>query len=444
MVISIIAFIVAFGLLVLVHEFGHFWVARRSGVFVERFSIGFGPKLFGFKWKETDFCVSLFPLGGYVKMRGESDEEAIDPADTRAFSNKPVAKRSAIVLAGPLMNLVLSFVLMPLVFWIGHPEPVFLDDPCVIERILPSSPAEQAGLKIGDQILTLNGKTMPHWRELLQNIALTPVGAKLVLTAQQGDVAKTFWLQTEKMPGGEESYLGLEKFFGEPSSAVVKEVLPKGPADRAGLKPGDQIAKVQGQAVQNWDDLVRLIQRLRDQPATLEVKRETQTLTLTVQSEWDPQTQRYLIGIQGAENQTPLSFSIKRYSFLEAIPMGFKANWENFLLTLTVLKKLVTFQLSYKTLGGPVRIAYTLAKASASGLADFLYFTAFLSLQLGILNLLPIPVLDGGHIVFFLVEAIRRKPLSIKARLIAQQIGLALLITLIVLVTWNDLEKLFF
>lgn len=443
MITSILAFVIAFSLLVLVHEFGHFWMARRAGVAVERFSIGFGPKLFGFKWKETDFGIALLPLGGYVKMKGESETEGVDPNDPRAFSNKSISARTSIVLAGPIMNLLFSFVLMPMVFWIGRPEPAFLDQPPVIERVLPNSPAEKPGLKVGDKILFCNEKPMATWRELLSTIALTPVGAKLSLRVERDGAPKIFWLETEKLPGGEESYLGFEKFFGTSPPAIVKEVFPDGPADRAGIKPEDQIIAVAGKAIQNWDDLVQRIQSSQAQPLALEVRHDGQSHRFTVQPQWDPQSQRYLIGIQGMEAVTPFTYSIKRYSLTEAMRMGFKTNWENLVLTLLVLKKLVTLELSYKTLGGPVRIAYTLAKASASGATDFLYFTAFLSLQLGILNLLPIPVLDGGHLLFYLIEVIRRKPLSLKVRMVAQQIGLVLLITLIVFVTWNDLQKLF-
>ena len=176
----------------------------------------------------------------------------------------------------------------------------------------------------------------------------------------------------------------------------------------------------------------------------LKIKREGKPITLSLKPQLDEKTGHYRIGIQGGTESTPFDLSIRHYSFIESIGVGFKANWKNLLLTFQVLKKLVTFELSYKSLGGPVRIAYTLAKASASGLADFIYFTAFLSLQLAVLNLLPIPVLDGGHLVFYLIEGICRKPLSLKTRMVAQQVGMVLLITLIVMVTWNDLQKLFF
>lgn len=351
MLTSIAAFVIAFGLLVLVHEFGHFWLARRNGVAVEKFSIGFGPKLWGFQWRETRFVVSLLPLGGYVKMKGESDEEATDPNDTTAFANKTIGARARIVLAGPIMNLVLSFVLMPIVFWLGRPDPALLQQPAIIEAVLPGSPAERSGLRAGDRILAINQK-----------------------------------------------------------------------------------------AIAGWDLLIQEIQLAGSQPIDVTAERNEGEITLVLKPEWDEGADRYLIGIQGKTIQTPVQF--KKYGLVEGLVEGIRTNWQNTLLTLRVLQKLVTLQLSYKTLGGPVQIVYTLAQASASGLGDFLYFTAFLSLQLAILNLLPIPVLDGGHLVFYLIEAIRRKPLSLRARMVAQQVGLFLLITLIIFVTWNDIEKL--
>lgn len=354
MILSIVSFVIAFGLLVLVHEFGHFWVARRSGIAVEKFSIGFGPKLFGFKWKETLFQISLFPLGGFVKMKGESDEEKIDPSDQTSFSNKTTLVRSAVVSAGPLMNLVLSFILMPLVFWIGKPEPVFLKERAVIEQVLPNSPADQAGIRKGDTVFTVDGKPVANWVDLIQAVQIAG--------------SKTF---------------------------------------------------------------------------PMEVEREGKRFALEVRPQWNDQINQYMIGIQGKE-PTSLDVTIRSYPLKEAIVVGFKANWDNLVLTFQVLKKLFTFELSYKALGGPVQIAYTLAKASASGLADFIFFTAFLSLQLAILNLLPIPVLDGGHLVFFLIEGVLRRPLSLKTRMVAQQVGLVLLLTLILMVTWNDVQRLFF
>lgn len=442
MIISILAFIVAFGILVIVHEFGHFWVARKVGVHVETFSIGFGPRLFKRKWGKTDFCVSAIPLGGYVKMRGEGEEENIPKDDPTSFSNKSVKARSAVVLAGPTMNIVLSFLLMPLVFWIGKSEPTFITEPPVVERVLPNSPAEKAGFQMGDQILKINEEETPNWERLLEPLALMKPKEEVVISVLRDKQSKRLKVETEAFPKGEGVYIGIEKFFGTPPEAVVKQVLSGEPAEQAGLKAGDKVIAIHGNLVASWDDLVREVNQYEGEEIEIGVVRNEEKLSFRLAPRKDPQSNRWLIGIVGPEDMGTLPMSLRKYGFWEGIQVGFETNVKNILLTFQVLKKLVTAELSYKSLGGPVAIAYTLAKASASGLSDFIYFTAFLSIQLGILNLLPIPVLDGGHLVFYSIEAIRRRPLPLKTRLVATQVGMALLLTLVVFVTWNDLKRL--
>lgn len=445
MILSILSFIIAFGILVLVHEFGHFWVARRTGVAIEKFSIGFGPKIFGFRSKGTEFCISLIPLGGFVKMKGDEDESQVSPDDKTAFVNKSVKARSAIVMAGPFMNLLLSFIVMPLVFLIGKPEPIFLKEPPVIERVLPGSPAEKSGLVIGDLIVSIDGTPLKTWENLLESVALTPANKKIRLEVEKKEGAKKeVVVETATLPGGEGSYLGVEKYFGKAPEAVVKEIMPESPAARAGLQAGDQITLVGGQPIDSWDGLIRAVNAHQGEAIQIEVLRKEVKQNLTIQPKWDEEAKRWMLGIKGPETMEMGPLQTRHYSFIGAIEAGCKTNIRNILLTFQVLKKLVTFELSYKNLGGPVQIAYSLSKAAASGAADFLYFTAFLSIQLAVLNILPIPMLDGGHLLFFMIEAVRKRPLSLKIRLIAQQTGLVLLLTLILLVTFNDLKRLFF
>lgn len=442
MLISIFAFIIAFGLLVIVHEFGHFWVARRVGIAVETFSIGFGPKLFRRKWRETDFCVSLIPLGGYVKMKGEGDEKEIPKDDPTAFSNKSVGQRSAVVMAGPVMNLVLSFVLVPLVFWIGKPKAEFLKEPPVVERILPGSPADKADFQIGDRVVAVNGRLVAVWKDFLDPVLKMPAGSTVRLDLQRGLETKTALVETKQLPGALESFIGIEKYFGAPAKPVVEAVLEGSPAQTAGLKAKDQIVSINDTPIQSWDDLLRQVEQHPGEELRLVLSRSSETLTVTLKPKWDEEARRWLMGVQGPEGAGVSLLEVVDYNFWESVKTGFKVNVENIRLTLQTLKKLITAEVSVKALGGPVAIATSLAKASASGLADFIYFMAFLSIQLGILNLLPIPVLDGGHLLFFGLEALRRKPLSLKARLIAQQIGMTLLLALILVVTWNDIKRL--
>ncbi|MBI5299071.1 MAG: site-2 protease family protein [Deltaproteobacteria bacterium] len=505
MITSILSFIIAFGILVLVHEFGHFWIARRRGVAIEKFSIGFGPKIFGFHYrglrrslrrqsrqslplnapsglidsKGTDFCISLIPLGGFVKMKGDEDESQVSPDDKTAFVNKSVKARSAIVMAGPFMNLLLSFIVMPLVFLIGKQEPAFFKEPPVIERVLPGSPAEKSGLGIGDLIVAFDGKSVATWEGLLEAIAITAPNKTLNLEIERGPwimdhgprTKKEIVVETATLPGGEGSYLGIEKYFGKAPSAIVKEIMPESPAADAHLQAGDQITLVGGQPIDSWDGLIHAVNVHQGEAIQIEVLRVLRSeqseregaaptalplegatrapikevrQNLTIQPKWDAEAKRWMLGIKGPETMEMGPLQIRHYSFLGAIEAGCKTNIRNILLTFQVLKKLVTFELSYKNLGGPVQIAYSLSKAAASGVADFLYFTAFLSIQLAVLNILPIPMLDGGHLLFFMIEAVRKRPLSLKIRIIAQQTGLVLLLTLILLVTFNDLKRLFF
>lgn len=442
MITSILSFIIAFGILVLVHEFGHFWVARKTGVTVEKFSIGFGPRLFGFRSKGTEFCVSLIPLGGFVKMKGDEDESQIRPDDKAAFANKSVGARSAIVMAGPFMNFLLAFALMPLVFWIGKPEPAFLKEAPVVERILPGSPAEISELRIGDRLLSFDGKPVPTWENVLESVALTPAEREVRLGVERSGIQKEIAVATAPLPGGQGSYIGIEKYFGEAPEAVVLEVIPQSPAAAAGLQGGDRITAVQGSPVDSWDTLIREVNARKGEALNVEILREGSKQNVAIHPKWDAESRRWLLGIKGPESGGFGVLQTRRHSFTEAVQAGFATNIKMIGLTFQVLKKLFTLELSYKSLGGPVQIAYTLSKAATSGLADFLYFTAFLSLQLAILNILPIPMLDGGHLLFFGIEAIRRRPLSLKVRMIAQQAGLVLLLTLILLVTLNDLDRL--
>ncbi|MDZ4224757.1 MAG: RIP metalloprotease RseP, partial [bacterium] len=211
---------------------------------------------------------------------------------------------------------------------------------------------------------------------------------------------------------------------------------------KGGLEKGDKIIAVQGAPVTDWDSLIRQVSLHQGKPMNITALREGRPIDLSIQALWDASSERWLMGIRGPEGSGVGILQTKKYGFADAVKMGFKTNVKNILLTFEVLKKLVTLELSYKSLGGPVQIAVTLGKASASGFADFLYFTAFLSLQLAILNILPIPMLDGGHLVFFAFEAVRGRALSLKTRIIAQQVGLVLLLTLILFVTMNDLERL--
>lgn len=439
--ITFLYFILGLGLLVFIHELGHFLVAKWSGIRVEQFSLGFGPKILGFTYGETEYRLSILPLGGYVKMSGEEPEEgALTPAyDPRSFACQPLYKRIATVLAGPAMNLLLALVILPLVFLMGRMEPVFLDKAPVVIGVKKNSPAQQIGMQKGDQILAIDQFSTPTWDEAMQRILVSPdteITLKILSKSTGVEEIKKVKLATAKE--GKVGFLGVEPFYFTGNEAIVDTVSPNSPAEKSGIKPKDKILLIAGESVESWDDMSEKIAAAEGKPVPIEILRGTEKVSVALTPQYNEGHKKWIIGISKA---IPEGSMVKRqYTFKQAIQKGLQEYSRLFMLTLEVLKKLFTFQLSYKTLGGPIQIAEATANAAKSGMGDFFYFLSFMSLQLGILNLLPIPVLDGGHFLFMAYEGIRRKPLSVKKRIIAQQIGMALLFTLMIFVTINDID----
>lgn len=447
---TIIYFIIALGILVLVHEWGHFIVARKSGIRVEQFSIGFGPKIFSFKGPETEYKVSLLPLGGYVKLFGEDpvaeaegnkELEKQIASSQDAFSSKPVSKRLATVLAGPIMNLVLCFILMPIVFMVGRTVPAILEETPVVLGVKADSPALTAGIIKGDKILKINDEKVSHWSDVLNWIILHPDDKGVFEIDREGSIHKIA-LQTTHSPftDQEMGYTGFEPQFFWGDDPIVGSVSPKSPADKMGLKEKDLIVAINGTPVKSWTEMTHLIRESKGNLVNIQFKRGEEVLTAEAKPEYHEGSQVYIIGI--TRYSDPNSMVKKSYGFVESFQKGMHETGKLFGLTADVLGRLFTFKLSYKALGGPVQIAQATGAAARSGFGEFLYFLAFLSMQLGILNLLPIPVLDGGHVVFMAIEGVMRKPLSLKIRNSLTQVGLVLLLTLMVVITFNDVDRI--
>jgi len=439
-ILTLIYFLLGLGLLIFIHELGHFLMAKRAGIRVEKFSLGFGPRLFAFTRGETEYRISALPLGGYVKMSGEEpDEEELKPLDDpRSFAAQPLKKRIGVVAAGPVMNLFLALLLMPLVFLVGRMEPAFMTQEPVVIGVKKDSPAEKIGLGLGDKILAVEGVPTPTWDVAIQRILLNP-DREVAIRIQRNDgpeETKTVHLSTVKE--GKAGFLGVEPGLFIGNDPVVDKVSPDSPADKAGIQPKDRLLSIDGEPVEDWQDMSEKVGRAQGKSIQVDVLRGGEKKALTLTPIFSEAQKKWIIGITKEVN--PDFFVKRRYGPVEAIKKGFHENVKLFGLTLEVLKRLFTFQLSYKALGGPVQIAQATAQAAQSGFGDFLYFLAFLSMQLGVLNLLPIPVLDGGHLLFMGYEALRRRPLSIRKRLIAQQVGMAILFTLMILVTLNDIN----
>jgi regulator of sigma E protease len=424
---TFVYFLIVIGILVFVHEFGHFIMAKRAGVRIEKFSLGMGPKLFGFKKGDTEYVLSALPLGGYVKMAGENpDEEPTGAPDE--FQSKTVWQRAKIAVTGPLTNIVLAFVIMPFVFMVG----TYSEGPARVGYVEKGSPAERAGFMSGDVIEEINGRGISDWTKALTLIAVNPDTDVKVIVERQGE-KKTLTLRPELATELKIGTSGLAPDI----PAKLGKPKPGFPAEQAGVMENDTVIAVDGKTIYHWIQFSTLVRDSKGNKLTLMLERDGKRMEKIVTPRLDGG--RYVIGVVPVPQQV-----FRKYGFLESLRLGFDKTIESVDLTFITLKKLITFNLSIKTLGGPVMIAQMSGQAAAAGLSAFLSLLAMISISLGVLNLLPIPVLDGGMILFLMIEAIRKKPLSRKVMEVSQSIGAGLLITLIVVVSYNDIMRMFF
>jgi regulator of sigma E protease len=426
-----ISFIIVLGILVTAHELGHFLVAKVLGIGVERFSIGFPPKMFGFTRGETEYCISWIPLGGYVKLKGEGPDEIVeDPDDPALFSSRPPHQRAAVILAGPVMNLILAFIVMPLVFMVGMAVPSYLADTPVAGWVEPGSPADQVGIIPGDLILNVNGEEAATWEQFFEKASLAGDEQLEVQVRGTAGIRSV----TLDLAGSEDGRIGIQP----PMVPAIGGLTPGYPAQKAGVEKGDRILSLGQIPVNHWSEMARIIHASAGKTLTLKVLRGEEELSLSVTPVLDEKTGRGLMGI------TPMSENvIRRFGPAEAVAMGFERNVELLGMTFSFVWDLVSGQSSIKNLGGPIMIFQVTGEAARAGLAQFLAFMAFLSLQLGVLNLFPIPVLDGGHLVFLTAEGILRRPLELRTREMAQRVGFFLLILLIIVISYNDILRIF-
>jgi regulator of sigma E protease len=424
---TLVYFLIVIGILVFVHEFGHFVMAKRAGVRIEKFSLGMGPKLVGYKKGDTEYVISALPLGGYVKMAGENpDEEPTGSPDE--FQSKTVWQRVKIAATGPLTNILLAFIVMPFVFMIG----TYSEGPAKVGYVEQGSPAEQAGFMAGDVIEAINGRRINDWVKALSLIAVNPDTDVTVTVDRQGE-KKTFTLRPTTAT---ELKIGTSGLVPD-MPAEIGKLRPGLPAEKAGFQIHDKIISVDGKTIYHWNQFSTFVKESKGKKLTLVVERGGVRMEKSVTPVEDGG--RFVIGVEPVINLV-----FKKYGFFQSIRLGFDKTLEAIDLTVITLRKLLTFNLSIKTLGGPVMIAQMSGQAAAAGLSTFLSLLAMISISLGILNLLPIPILDGGLILFLVIEAIRKRPLSRRTMEIAQSIGAAVLITLIVVVSYNDIMRMFF
>jgi regulator of sigma E protease len=442
---SLFFFIVALALLIVIHEYGHFWVARRCGVKVLRFSVGFGKPLWRRLGKDgTEFVIAPFPLGGYVKMLDEREGDVPEHELHRAFNRQSLSKRIAIVVAGPVANLLFAIVAYWFLLVSGIPgiKPV-------VGEVAPASIAAEAGLLAGDEILQVDGHDTPTWNATFKALMLhAERGEQTQITVASGGSELSHQLMVPKLgidqAGQLLGRLGISPLRPD-IKPVIGEVVADSPAEQAGLIPGDRLLSADGAQLDNWNDWVALIQDSAGKTLSIEISRngEKQGLQLTPQATDNGQG-RIGAGVDSELSQLPEELQAElRYGPLEAVPQAMVQTWQFTSSTMKSLWGMLTGEVSTDNLGGPISIAQIAGSSAEQGLISFVSFLAMISITLGILNLLPIPMLDGGHLAMFLIEAVRGKPLSEETQVKGQQIGLFLLLMLMFLAFFNDLTRLF-
>lgn len=441
MLITLLAFAVAIGLLVTIHELGHYWVAKRCGVHIERFSIGFGRVLF----KRTDkhgceWAISALPLGGYVMMRSQVPEQAPEAIKQSAFESKTVGQRAAITVAGPVANLLLAVLLYALVGWVGTQEPAAL-----LAQPPLQTAAAQAGIEAGDRVLALDQKPVASWSQLRwQLLDKMHTGANIDLTLERAggaQVTRSLYLPPSLLEP-EQDPLALAGLMLATPQPSVRQVIAGSAAARAGLMENDILVAIDAESIQSAKQFVEEIQARPDQTIQLTVLREEQPLTIPVQVEAHLDDKGIKTGRVGIMLGANIEMVTVRYGPIQSIQQGLTRTVDTFWLSLKMLARMVTGDVSVKNISGPVSIADYAGQSARIGLSAYIHFLALISISIGLLNLLPIPMLDGGHLLYYAIEAVTGRPVSDEIKLVGQRIGIALLAALTMLAFFNDFNRL--
>ncbi len=443
-------FLLAIAILVAIHEFGHYWVARKLGVRVLRFSIGFGKPLYtwtrNIDGNDIEYVIAAIPLGGFVKMLDEREAEVVEEDRPYAFNTQPLLTRVAIVAAGPVFNLVLAVIL----YWV-----VFLSG-ITVERALMGAPAEasiaeQSGFENNDEVLKVGDEIVESW----QNFHLLVLDQGLdggtlevevrnadgLIQNRQLDLGATRLLERESDVMAD---LGFRHWWPD-LPAVIGGVIKDGPAEQAGLQKGDQLLSLNGDVISRWDELVERVEHSQGKPINFVVLRDQQEVSIVI-IPGSREKQGESKGFIGAYQEIPQElkdtlFVDIEYGVFEAIPVAIVKTWDMSKLTLRVIWKMIVGEASLSNISGPVTIAKYAGVTADIGLTTFIGFLAIISVSLGVLNLLPIPVLDGGHLLYYLIEAIKGSPVSEAFELRGQQVGVAILGALMFIAFYNDFQR---
>jgi regulator of sigma E protease len=426
---TLLSFIFVLGVLIFVHELGHFLMARRIGVRVLTFSLGFGPKLLSFKRGDTEYCVSVIPLGGYVKMAGENPEETRTGAPDE-FLSKSKWQRFQVLVMGPVMNLALALVVMTFVLYQGATVAAVEDQPVIVGSVLPDYPAAQAGIQPGDRVISIDGEQVATWKDLPMAVAPKANRSIPILIMRDG---RTMTVNvTPKAQGKYEiGDIGILPVL-HPEIATVN---PGEPAAEAGLQPGDVVLAAGGVKDIAYKPLLEMIKAHDSKPLPLEIKRGDQVLHITVTPRKNGENARIGSQIYEVERKTITP------TFGEAIQLSAKQNWEWSVMILKTLGGLFVGDTPVKQLMGPIGIADMSGTAATMGWIELFRLLAMISVNLGLLNLMPVPVLDGGHIAILALEGLSRRDFSMKVKEKMLLAGFVLLVTLMVTVIYNDLTR---
>ena len=431
---SVLSVVVVFGTIVVVHELGHFWAAKVFNIKVNAFAVGFGPKILGFRKGETEYKICAIPLGGYVSMAGENPEDATGGVEE--FLSHPKWQRFIVAIMGPVMNFLLAVVLLTGLYYHHYEVPLWPREPVVIGLVKAGSVAEN-NLKPNDKIIQINELQDPTWEQFLFEVRSSPEKA-LKLQVKRGEQIFSTTVIPEVRGKEHVGFLGALPF--ELASVWIGDVLSKKPAYQAGILPGDQVIKVAGVELRKMGrDLIDTLNTNKDKILAMTVLRNGEEINVNVTPYLDETKQRRMIGVTLYSRPRTTT---KDLTFTESIKTSFEQNYKFAGLIFNFLNRLVQGQISMRMVGGPIEIAKQSSMAAKSSLNDLIFLIAAISLNLGIVNLLPIPILDGGVITIILIESIFRHNLSLKVRERVAQIGFAMVILLVIVVTYNDIIKL--
>lgn len=443
------AFLVVLGVLILFHEFGHYLAARWAGVRVLRFSVGFGRAIYTRKWgrDQTEWSLGMIPLGGYVKMLDEREDEVSPDQLSRTFNRQSVWRRMAIVVAGPLANFLLALLIYWGNFWVGVEEL----RPILGEPVM-ATPAAEAGIVNGERVLKINGVTTESWPEMRWQLVtqaavgdtalLELINARHEITHRRLDLSA---IRQAGWDGDALERLGL-RFYQPRIPPIVGRLSPDGRAAAAGLRANDEIVSVDGRPIAAWQDVVRIVRASPERVLNVGVLREGEALLLQIEpalvSENGREIGRIGAGVKDPGDMRSELLVTVRYGFFDALHKALDETRDKIGFSLSMMGRMLTGEVSWHNISGPITIADYAGQSAKSGAGQYLKFIALISVSLGVLNLMPIPILDGGHLLYYVAEAIRRKPLSERSVEIGQKIGMFLLILLMACSFYNDINRL--